>query len=183
MEKATVLNNGNRITIIAGTNREKSNSALVGSHYARILSSIGAEPLTLDLRMLPHDFIFTDMFGERSVAMEKVIHDYLEMSGKFVFVIPEYNGGFPGVLKAFVDAVPPRVFHGKKAGLIGLSSGHAGGLRPLDQFTNVLNYLQVNVLHLKPKLSNIDGAIDAGELTNARAKELLLRHAELMVNF
>lgn len=177
------MNDGNRITIIAGTNREKSNSALVGNHYAKVVSTIGGDPMMLDLRNLPHDFIFSDMYGERSVAMEKVIHDYMESTDKFVFVIPEYNGGFPGVLKAFVDAVPPRVFHGKKAGLIGLSSGHAGGLRPLDQFTNVLNYLQVNVLHLKPKLSNIEGAIDAGEITNARAKGLLERHAELMLKF
>ena len=177
------MNIDNRLTIIAGTTRENSNSALIARFYAGQLSSSGAEVKVLDLKDLPRDFVFSDMYGKRSDEMREIIDVYLESTQKFTFVIPEYNGGFPGVLKAFIDAVPPSVFYGKKAGLIGIASGHAGGLRPLDQFTNVLNYLQVNVLHLKPKLSNIEAAIVDGKLDDPRAKELLRRHADLMLNF
>jgi NAD(P)H-dependent FMN reductase len=101
-----------------------------------------------------------------------------------VFIIPEYNGSFPGILKAFIDCVPPRFFHGKKAGLVGVSSGHAGSLRSMDQFTNVLNYLQVSVLHSKPKLSGIEKIIDSErELNDSETINRLREHSALMLKF
>ena len=78
---------------------------------------------------------------------------------KFWFVFPEYNGGIPGMLKLFLDAISVRAykatFHGKKACLTGISTGRAGNLRGLDQLTNILNYLQVIVHPNKVPISSI----------------------------
>lgn len=157
---------------------------LVSTKYAKHLADKGQSSKILNLQDLPNDFIYNDMYGNRSDEMKKVIDTYFEKAEKFVFVIPEYNGSFPGVLKAFVDCIPPQSFHNKKAGLIGLSSGFAGSQRGMDQFSNVLNYLKVNVLFSKPKLSQIEAILEKDpELLDERINELLDDHADLMIGF
>lgn len=177
--------NSSSFLIVTGTNRPDSNSEIIARQYAEYLDSLGQHAELFLLKNLPRDFVFTDMWDENSSAMQRIIDDLIVPMQKVVFVVPEYNGGFPGVLKAFIDCIPPKLFHGKKAGLIGVSSGMAGGLRPMDQMTNVLNYLKVNVLYNKPKLSGIDGLLDNPEkrITDERAVSLLKEHAQLMINF
>ena len=53
----------------------------------------------------------------------------------------------------------------------------------MDQFTNVLNYLQVNVLYKKPKFSQIDKAVQDGAINNERMSNLMTEHAQRMVSF
>ena len=57
---------------------------------------------------------------------------------------------------------------GKKACLIGLSSGHAGALRALDHITCVLHHLKIEVYSNKPKLSGIDKLIDETEIVDVQ---------------
>ena len=44
--------------------------------------------------------------------------------------------------------------------MVGLALGHAGGLRPLDHFTNVLHHINIEVMSNKSKLSNIEELTD-----------------------
>ena len=77
--------------------------------------------------------------------MEKI-----QSCDKFVFVVPEYNGSFPGVFKAFVDGLKyPASFKDKKCALVGISSGTQGGALALSHLTDIFNYLGMNVLALK----------------------------------
>lgn len=149
-----------------------------------MLEGQGAEVELLDLARLPLTVAFTELYGERSADYTHNFISVMEKATKFVFVIPEYNGGFPGILKLFIDSIPPSSLQNKKAGLIGLSSGHAGALRALDQFSNVLNYLKVNVIFNKPKLSNIDSMVDdEDKLIDQRGLGLLKEHALKMIEF
>ncbi len=172
-----------QIAVIVGTHRPNSNSELVAHHYVEELKRLGVNYSLLALKDLPSDFLFTEMFGKRTATFESLIEKHIIPANKFVFIIPEYNGSFPGILKSFIDCVPPAHFHGKKAGLVELSSGAAGGLRPMDQFTNVLNYLKVSVLYSKPKLSGIDKILIDGHVRDDRAVKALQEHAELMREF
>jgi NAD(P)H-dependent FMN reductase len=148
------------------------------------LKQSSADYRLLRLEDVPSHFIDTDLYEGRSEAFQQILDDYIACAEKFVFVIPEYNGGFPGILKTFIDAVPPRLMHHKKAGLIGLSSGHSGALRGMDQFTNVLNYLKVNVHHHKPKLSQVEKLLNKrGELENDRAIDQLQLLSKEIVEF
>lgn len=170
--------------VIAGTNRPGSNTRKVAEFYKAELQKVAQSVHFLSLEELPPDFAFQDLWVEKSPSMNSIINERIAPTSKFIFVMPEYNGGFPGVLKTFIDCVPPRLFHGKKAGLIGVATGKAGGLRPMDQFTNVLNYLKVNVLYAKPKLSEIDKAMSPdGFITDDRIRSMLSEHAALMVAF
>jgi len=172
------------ICIVSGTNRKASNSLKVAQGYMDMLETQGAEVELIDLARLPLNVAFSELYGERSEDYTQEFILKVEKAEKFVFVIPEYNGGFPGILKLFIDSLPPTILHKKKAGLIGLSSGMTGALRPMDQFSNVLNYLQIDVIASKPKLSGIEQMIDSdGKLSDARCLKLLHDHAEQMIAF
>ncbi len=143
------------ITIISGTNRPNSNSARLANYYHNRLSQKGVESTVFSLTELPDHFISQDMFGKRSEAFEP-IQNLISATDKFIFIIPEYNGSFPGILKAFVDACKyPDSFFNKKAALVGHSNGKYGNIRGVDHFTGVCNYLRLHVLPLRIHIPHI----------------------------
>lgn len=158
------------ITIIAGTNRPGSYSEKIANFYNTFTTE---ETQVFCLKDLPKDFVFADTFCDGSDAFNELVTKNITNVDKFIFVIPEYNGGFPGILKAFIDAVHPKNFNNKKAALVGLSSGHSGALRPLDQFSDILHYLKVEVLSAKPKLSGIELLVKGDQLVDERSLSLL----------
>lgn len=60
-----------------------------------------------------------------------------EKSEGFVFVLPEYNHGYPGEWKLLVDALTES-FHGKPAAIVGVSAGIFSGARMIEQVKPVL---------------------------------------------
>lgn len=148
------------ITIISGTNRSDSYSLRVAKSVSMILDRKGIPHRVFSLEELPREFAFTKINEEEDPGFDQIVVDNIIRSEKFIFIVAEYNGGFPGVLKAFIDAVHPRHFKTKKAALVGIASGGGGALRPLDHLTGVLHYLQVEVLSDKPKFSNIENSFD-----------------------
>jgi len=137
------------ITIIAGTNRKNSNSLKVAQYYQHQLDLKGWGSEVLSLETLPQNFITSDLYGARSEAFQP-IQDRITQTTKFIFIIPEYNGSFPGVLKAFIDAcLFPDSFVGKKAALVGISSGKYGNIRGVEHFTGVCHYLNLHTLPLR----------------------------------
>ncbi|WP_295653640.1 NAD(P)H-dependent oxidoreductase [uncultured Mucilaginibacter sp.] len=149
------------VTIIAGTNRPKSSTLKVAKYYQKLLEQKGVTAHVLSLTELPDDVIVSDQFGKRSVAFQKIQQQITDTS-KFIFVIPEYNGSFPGVLKVFIDACDfPGSFYDKKSALVGISSGKYGNIRGIDHFTGVCNYMNLHVMPLKIHITNVKEELDA----------------------
>ncbi|TVR41579.1 MAG: NADPH-dependent oxidoreductase [Cryomorphaceae bacterium] len=171
------------ITFISGTNRPGNASLQIARMAAQFYNEKSLNTQVYSLCDLPRDVAFSEVYGERSPAFEKTIRAVVTDVDKFVFVLPEYNGGFPGILKLFLDAVEPHHWYGKKAALIGLSAGRSGNLRGLDHLTGVLNYLQVNVLHFKPNLSRIQQLPENGVQLPDAYSELLRLQAQLFAAF
>jgi chromate reductase len=137
------------ITIISGTNRPGSNTLKVAKYYQDILAKKGENANLFSLEELPENMIVSDLYGKRSAEFEN-IQQLMTATTKFVFIIPEYNGSFPGVLKVFIDACTfPDSFYDKKACLIGISSGKYGNIRGIDHFGGVCSYLHLHVLPLR----------------------------------
>jgi chromate reductase, NAD(P)H dehydrogenase (quinone) len=167
-----------RITVISATNREDSYTEAVAGLYTEILRDKGYQADLFSLRELPEDVAFAELYGRRSDTMKRLLEKYVADVNKFVFVVPEYNGSFPGILKVFLDSVSPRQWHNKKAGIIGVSSGHSGNLRGQDHLTGVLHYLRMFVHYNKPKLSGIgDLTDDRRRLVDAATLRKLDEHA------
>ena len=107
---------------------------------------------------------------------------------KFIFISPEYNGSFPGVLKLFLDACSVReykaTFKGKKAALVGIATGRAGNLRGMDHLTGILNHLGIIVLPNKVPISKIDQLYgESGDIADAVTLRLIERHVEEFLAF
>jgi len=149
------------ITIIAATNRPNSNTLKVAKYYQQQLKTKDVVSNLLSLEHLPADVLNTDMYGKRSEAFQK-IQDLITATDKFLFIMPEYNGSYPGVLKVLVDALNfPNSFYDKKAALTGISSGKYGNIRGVDHFTGVCHYVHLNVLPLRLHIPNIKTELDA----------------------
>jgi NAD(P)H-dependent FMN reductase len=144
------------ITIISSTNRPGSTTLKVAQYYLDRLNERGAEAGLLSLSELPASIISSDLYGKRSAEFEP-IQQIITKTQKFLFIIPEYNGSFPGVLKVFVDACSfPESFYEKKAALVGISSGKYGNIRGVDHFTGICNYLHLHVMPLKIHIPSIN---------------------------
>ena len=146
--------------IISATNRPGSSTLKVAKYYQKKLHEKGVEAGLLSLSELPDNLIKTDMFGQRSAEFQ-VIQNLITRTEKFLFIIPEYNGSFPGVLKVFIDACSfPESFYDKKAALVGISSGKYGNIRGIDHFTGVCHYMHLNVMSLKLHIANIKAELN-----------------------
>ena len=173
------------IKIVVGTNRKNSVSKVIAELYQAILKEKGAESEILELENLPIDFIETAMYENNGKNEEyNQFHEKLESGKKFVFIVPEYNGSFPGILKTFIDGMTyPNTFRNKKSALVGISSGIGGGGLALSHLTDIFHYLGMHVLALKPKLAKIEQNMSDNLLTNRLYLELLHTQAEMLLEF
>src|SRR6218665_869741 len=108
-----------KIVVLSCTNLPDSNTLKVSRIYESILKSMGREASILDFSLLPENMAFAETFGKRSPAFASMIGHYISPVQKFIFVAPEYNGSFPGILKTFLESIPPREWADKDACLVG----------------------------------------------------------------
>jgi chromate reductase len=170
--------------IISGTNRLGSNSLKVANYYKQELLRKGEEWEIFSLEDLPHDILYTDLYGKRSDDFAPIQFKISE-ARKFIFIIPEYNGSYPGVLKSFVDACTyPISFHHKKAALVGVSTGNYGNIRGVDHFTGVCNYMRMHVLPLKIHVPHIkDELDDEGKFVDPISIKFINEQIEEIIRF
>ena len=154
--------------IIIGTNRKNSKSSFLADYYRKILQEKGIDSDILDLADLPVDFSQTALYDNLGKNDEfNKLQDKINRHDKMIFIVPEYNGSFPGILKTFFDGLRhPNSFHGKKGALTGISAGAQGGGLALSHLTDILNYMGMHILAIKPKLSNIESNMTGANLSN-----------------
>jgi NAD(P)H-dependent FMN reductase len=141
------------ITIISGTNRNDSMTLKVARYYYKLLSE---KTENVHLISLEGKNVW-----ERSDDLKALEEQYFIPSEKFVFIMPEYNGSFPGILKTMLDNTDIRkCWWHKKAMMAGVADGRAGNLRGMEHMTNILHYLKVHVLYNKLPISRINEEFD-----------------------
>ncbi|HKK39446.1 MAG TPA: NAD(P)H-dependent oxidoreductase [Cryomorphaceae bacterium] len=143
------------ITIFSGTNRSDSNTEIIAKNYQKLAESQGCKAQVYSFKDLPDDFILAEKYGESPESFSQVLKEMIEPVERFVFVIPEYNGSYPGITKLFLDTINPGTWRGKKAALVGVATGRAGNLRGMDHLAAVLNYLKMEVYSQKIPLSSV----------------------------
>jgi NAD(P)H-dependent FMN reductase len=141
------------ITVISGTARPDSYTLRLAGFYHRLLQELGRDAHLLSLEDLP--------VWERNPALLEAEQRLLIPAERFVFIMPEYNGSFPGRLKTLIDNSDiRRCWWGKKALLTGLADGRAGNFRGLEHMTGILQYLRMHVFWNKLPLSRISEEMD-----------------------
>ncbi|MBK9013057.1 MAG: NAD(P)H-dependent oxidoreductase [Saprospiraceae bacterium] len=179
------------ITVISGTNRLNSEALHFANYYFNLLSAKSDEPVKLlALENIPHDWFHPDMYekGAQSPSLAALQDEYILPAKKFVFVIPEYNGGLPGVLKLFLDACSIREykasFFGKKAALVGVASGRAGNLRGIEHLIGILHHVGTVVLPKILPISSIEKLLDEnGTITDIGTLKAIEKQADAFLAF
>ena len=166
------------ITIISGTNRADSMTLRIAKVYYSLLTERSeGEVLLLSLE----DKEVWER-GESMLALEK---EYLIPASKFIFIMPEYNASFPGMLKVMMDNSDiKKCWWHKKALLTGLSDGRAGNVRGIEHMTSILHYMKVSVHYNKLILSRVSEEIDGeGNVIKAETAGLIRQQIEEFLQF
>lgn len=148
-------------TIISGTNRAGSNTFKVAKEYQRFLKQKGIAATILSLEGI--NLLLRDK------AFEKIENEIVIPTEKFLFIIPEYNGSYPGALKLLFDTGKSHsIWWHKKALLTGVSTGRAGNVRGMEHLAAVLNHLKITVYPNMLPVSGVDTLMDvSGKFTDA----------------
>jgi NAD(P)H-dependent FMN reductase len=179
------------ITIISGTNRRNSEALQFAKHYQQVVSARTSEEVkVLGLENIPHDWFHPDMYESetQSPSIAQLQDEFMLPAGKFFFIVPEYNGGFPGALKLFIDACSIReykkTFKGKKAGMAGVATGRAGNLRGLEHLTGILNHVGSIVLPNRLPISSIEKLMnDQGNIIDPGTLRAIEKQVEEFLAF
>jgi chromate reductase, NAD(P)H dehydrogenase (quinone) len=156
-------------TVISATNRANSNTNRVAKQYLQLLRDreVNVQLMSLEgWKWLARDPEFT-----------KIESEILAPTTKFVFVVPEYNGSIPGVLKVMFDISSYKdTWYGKKAMLTGIATGRAGNLNGLEHLTSILHYLNVVVHPNKLPISSVDKLLNPQGLIVDEGTVLAMKH-------
>jgi chromate reductase len=164
-------------TIISGTNRPGNKTIKVAEQYQELLTKKGIQTTLISLENLD--------VNKRNPAMEKLEEEVLVHSAKVIFVSPEYNGSIPGVLKSLFDISDvKKAWYGKKALLVGVSSGRAGNLRGMEHLTGILNHMKVVVCPNKLPIPLVDKLLNGvGVITEKETIAAIILQLDEFVDF
>lgn len=146
------------ITLISGTNRKNSLTEQFAGIYFQLLKKQMPDSLFFDFCSLPESLLNLDpdFYKNRPKELLDIQSQFFKPADKFIFIIPEYNGSYPGILKLLIDVLDPKEsFKNKKAALTGIATGRAGNLRGMDHLTAVLNHMGVTVMPYQLPVSKV----------------------------
>jgi NAD(P)H-dependent FMN reductase len=165
-----------RILVFSGSTRAGSLNAQLAALAARKLSGLGAETMLVSLADFPLPFVDASGFGHAPEAATR-LRDLMDAHDGLFIACPEYNAGYPALLKNALDwssvarpGAPASGLKGKVVALGAASPGALGGYRALIQLRNVLE-LGFGALVL-PEMASIGFAdkafTEAGEIADER---------------
>ncbi len=148
------------IPVILGTPRQGRLSEYAAHAVVEQLSKRdGIQTVLIDVRELP--FATTDA-GEG--IKDSQFSDAMMRADGLVIVAPEYNHGYPGMLKHALDTNLKEYIH-KPVGLCGVSAGGFGGTRVVESLLPVMRELGMVSIFWDVNVSGAGKAFDsAGQL-------------------
>jgi chromate reductase len=163
-------------TIIAATNRVGSNTLKVAKEYQRLFADLGVDANLYSMEQ------FTSL--HRDEQFNDIERDLLIPTQKFVFIMPEYNGSFPGIFKLMMDISDiTKCWYHKKVMLVGVANGRAGNLRGIDNMTNMCHYMKMNVFHQKLPISSVSNELVDDRLVNENTIKAVQSQIESFINY
>lgn len=133
------------LQVISGTDRPGSNALRISKYLQSKYEQGKVAAGIIDLQEFPLKQVIGGKYSEKLPAVEAFTGQAVEADG-LVFVCPEYNGGYPGILKLFIDYLSfPESLNKKPVALVGEANGAFGGLRAVEQLQQVINYRNAHV--------------------------------------
>ena len=144
------------VPVILGTPRR----GRMSEHAARLLhAQVGKRPGVdtelVDVATLP---IPVDDAGES--AKDEAFSEAMNRADGLVIVAPEYNHGYPGLLKHVLDTNLQEYVH-KAVGVVGVSAGVFGGARVIQNLIPVLRELGLVTIFWDVNFTTVGTRFDA----------------------
>ncbi len=162
------------IHIISATDRPNSNAFKISEYVEGRLSEKTSTRI-FSLKDFPLQDVAGGRYGDVPESVKKFNRSLLAADG-FLFVVPEYNGGFPGILKLFFDYLPfPDALEKRPVSLIGEAAGAFGALRPVEQFEQLLIYRKAYIYPERMFIQRVNDSFDTKMgLKNETMQKLLM---------
>lgn len=143
------------IPVILGTTRKGRASENVAKFvYGEVQKRQGVETDLIDIRNLGFP---VDDAGE--TIKEPKFSEAMNRADGVVLVVPEYNHGYPGMLKHVLDTNLKEYIH-KAVGVCGVSAGGFGGVRMIENLLPVLRELGLVAIFWDGNFSGAQGLFD-----------------------
>jgi NAD(P)H-dependent FMN reductase len=155
------------IPVILGTVRKGRASEKVAKFvFEQVKQRDGVESELIDIGEL--NFPGNDA-GEQ--IKDQRFSETCERADGLVLVVPEYNHGYPGILKHVLDSNLKEYIH-KAAGICGVSAGGFGGTRVIQSLLPVLRELGLVTIFWDGNFSGAQGLFDeAGNMNDRTTHE------------
>lgn len=150
------------ITLISGTNRPGSNTRKVTNYLQSQLKVLdpGIHIELLDLVELPPEIFSPTAYSEKPNSFDRFKNAILNTDGIFS-VIPEYNGGAPGVYKYFIDMLPfPDSLQKKPAAFVGVADGRFGAVRAVEHMMQIFAYRNAHIFSERTFIMGVSKSFD-----------------------
>ena len=143
------------IPVILGTPRQGRMSEPVAKLLvAEVAKREGVETELIDVRQLA---LPADDAGEQ--IKDPAFSASMARADALVIVAPEYNHGYPGLLKHALDTNLEEYIH-KAVGICGVSAGPFGGARVIQNLLAVMRDLGLVTIFWDVNFSQVQGAFD-----------------------
>jgi len=155
------------IPVILGTVRKGRASENVAKFvFEQVKKREGVESELIDIRELKFP---TDDAGEQ--IKHPGFSATCERADGFVIVTPEYNHGYPGMLKHVLDSNLKEYIH-KAVGICGVSAGGFGGTRVIESMLPVMREFGLVTIFWDGNFSGAQGLFDdAGNIKDRATHE------------
>lgn len=162
------------LRIISGTDRPNSNALLVSRYLKKLYRQEGIEPHIIDLQDFPLEKAAGGKYGVSIPELDDFVSDAVQADG-LVIVCPEYNGGYPGILKLFIDYMPfPGALEKKPVAFVGEATGAFGAMRAVEQLQQVMGYRNAHIFPERVFIPRVNQNFDAEKgIKNELQQELL----------
>jgi NAD(P)H-dependent FMN reductase len=143
------------VPVVLGTPRKGRMSEYAARLvWSEVEKRPGVETELVDVAALP---IPVDDAGEG--AKDPELAETMNRADALVIVAPEYNHGYPGLLKHVLDTNLPEYIH-KAAGIVGVSAGVFGGARMIQNLVPVLRELGLVTIFWDVNFTSVHSRFD-----------------------
>lgn len=163
------------LKIISATDRPGSRALKVSNYLKSQYAEQGLDTEVISLENYPWSDVIGGSYNSDLPAVKAFNEPIINADG-LLFVVPEYNGSFPGVLKVFIDYMPfPESLLHKPIAYVGEAAGAFGALRAVEQLQLILNYR--NALNFPDRvfLQRVHNSFDEQEGPTEEATKKLMR--------
>lgn len=146
--------------ILGSTRRDRQSSKVARFVFDRMQQREAVETEILDL--LEYDFpIMEERLRFRDDPPPRLVEfsEKIERADSIVIVTPEYNNGYPGVLKNALDYLLPE-YRRKPVGIVTVSAGGFGGINCLAQLRLVMIAMGALPIPASLPISRVQNSFD-----------------------